>query len=109
MDFKEEFLIMPCPIKGHKCKQGNITWVHAKCKSYVKISNEGYIRCSNSSCNLKENIVEWRFDCGNHDFMKANPQALNFCLCSMLSLTGVNPTWVMEVTDCVWKQVGLRR
>ena len=51
----------PCP----SCDNSqNIYWMHEKCSAAQFIDSEGYITCND--CNMKYDILQTRFKCGNH-------------------------------------------
>ena len=60
------WLHIPCPVEG--CTNNEVTyWSHRNCPNQdkdhdIKINSAGYLKCN--ACNVKAELIRWRFDCG---------------------------------------------
>lgn len=62
---KKVRFIAGCPVKG--CTNGNraIYWCHNQDDGDMYIFDNGYLECDD--CNTNGLIIDWKFDCGEHD------------------------------------------
>ena len=73
-------------------------------KGKMKLTDLGELKCT--SCLKKGLFVDWKFDCGAHDYMKASYQGVGHALTIMSQLVGGEreQLFIANVTQCVMKQ-----
>lgn len=71
-----------CPVQG--CKNANtpIFWIHAPDRGRMYIFDDGHLECDD--CFTNGLIIDWKFDCGDHDYEYASYQGF----LNMLSVLG---------------------
>jgi hypothetical protein len=69
---KKVRFIAGCPVKG--CINGNIPiyWCHNQDDGAMYIFDNGYLECDD--CETNGLIIDWKFDCGEHDYEYASFQ-----------------------------------
>jgi hypothetical protein len=69
---KKVRFIAGCPVKG--CINGNIPiyWCHNQDDGAMYIFDNGYLECDD--CETNGLIIDWKFDCGEHDYEYASYQ-----------------------------------
>jgi len=69
---KKVRFIAGCPVKG--CINGNIPiyWCHNQDDGAMYIFYNGYLECDD--CETNGLIIDWKFDCGEHDYEYASFQ-----------------------------------
>ena len=78
--------ISPCPVEQCVNKNEPITWVHVCGKGKMKLLDSGELRCTD--CSTQGLFVDWRFNCGDHDYEKASYQGVGHALAIMSQLVG---------------------
>ena len=71
---KEIDFIYPCPADQCKNKNKIYRWTHNQCGGRLKLNDEGMLRCL--KCGKKEEFLDFRFDCGDHDYEDCSAQGL---------------------------------
>ena len=105
-DFLQEIdFVAPCPVQQCINKNEPIAWQHVGCKKgKMKLTDSGELRCTN--CIKQGPFVDWRFDCGDHDYEKASYQGVGHALSIMSQLAGGEreQMFIANVTQCVMRQ-----
>ena len=97
--------ISPCPVQECINKNDPITWVHVVCgQGKMKLTDQGQLRCIN--CNRKGTFIDWKFDCGDHDYKEASRQGIAHALAIMAQLVGGEneQVFIATVTQCIMRQ-----
>ncbi|XP_032231903.2 uncharacterized protein LOC116614706 [Nematostella vectensis] len=58
-------LRIPCPISGCPNNAKMIDWVCATDKTTMQVCEQGRLRCSRCFSPHEDQIVKWKFDCGD--------------------------------------------
>jgi hypothetical protein len=61
-----------CPVQGCKNSNSSIYWYHAPDNGKMYIYDDGFLECED--CETKGLIIDWLFDCGDHDYEYASYQ-----------------------------------
>ena len=101
IDFK-----FPCPVDGCKNNSTVYTWTHM-CGGYQKITNQGRIYCC--KCNQEGLLIDWRFNCGAHDYKYASYQGLCRALAVMGQLDTKNQLFITKLMVKVAEQFSNNR
>ena len=96
--------ISPCPVQQCINKNEPITWVHVCGQGKMKLTEKGELRCIN--CQTQGLFIDWRFDCGDHDYEKASKQGIAHALAIMAQLVGGEneQLFIATVTHCIMRQ-----
>ena len=94
--------ISPCPVQGCKNKETPYTWSHYNCGGYERITNQGKIYCLR--CGTKGLFIDWKFNCGAHDFEYASAQGLCNALSVMAQLDTNNQLFISLLMGKVGEQ-----
>lgn len=97
MDF-----VSPCPVQNCRNNAKTHNWVHHKCGGHGKITNQGNIYCI--KCGTDGLFIEWRFNCGAHDFIYASAQGACYALAVMAQLDTKNQKFIQMLMIKVAKQ-----
>ena len=84
-----------CPVQG--CRNANtpIYWSHAHDNGDMYIFDNGYLECDD--CYTKGLIIDWKFDCGEHDYQYASYQGY----LNMISVLGHMVADEDFIDDCL--------
>ena len=93
--------ISGCPVQGCSNNKTSIHWEHSGCGGHETISEEGIIRCTR--CGTKGIFLDWRFNCGNHDYQKGSLQGFLNAI-TILGNLNVSPLFLLKLTKSVTKQ-----
>ena len=91
-----------CPVDGCKNSKERFTWVHSGCGGYERLSEYGILRCVR--CGRSSELVNWRFNCGAHDFLPASLQGLLSAFSIMGGLQGISMTFLTNLNQSVLNQ-----
>lgn len=97
--------VFPCPVEG--CKNNNrcYRWTHHNCGGYEKITNEGVIYCV--KCGSTDGLLtDWKFNCGEHDFIYPSAQELMRALYVMAQLNTDNQLFINKLMRKVAEHFG---
>ena len=94
--------ISGCPIAGCKNNQTKCRWCHHNCGGYEKITNQGIIYCL--KCKIEGLFIDWKFDCGEHDYQEASSQALGYVFSVMSQLYTKNQLFIAMLNNKVSEQ-----
>jgi hypothetical protein len=83
---KEIDFISPCPVDQCKNKNKIYRWTHNQCGGKLSLNNEGMLRCL--KCGKKEELVDSRFNCGDHDYEECSAQGVAHALGVMAQQAG---------------------
>lgn len=61
-----------CPVAGCINSNSIYYWVHTGCGGHEKLNIYGDLRCL--KCGRSGPMVDWKFNCGSHDFEKGSYQ-----------------------------------
>ena len=75
----------PCPVQQCINNDKLIKWSHRNCGGHEKLTDKGELRCI--KCGTKGRFVDWRFNCGDHDYLKASSQGVCHALSIMAQLS----------------------
>ena len=75
----------PCPVNSCINKTRVCKWTHTGCGGQEKLNAKGILKCIR--CGTKGRFVDWRFNCGDHDFDKASAQGVAHALGIMSQLS----------------------
>lgn len=96
--------ICPCPVQG--CSNNDTSkrfkWVHSGCGGNEKLNDKGYLRCK--KCGENGPMIDWRFNCGEHDYKPASLQGLLNGLYVIGNLKNVSQSLILKITDSFIKQ-----
>ena len=101
-DYETVDFIAACPVEDCKNNNESYKWVHTKCGNFEKLNSKGILKCNNNDAIGP--LVNWRFNCGNHDYKPASLQGLLHCCSLMGSLDGVNMTFLLDLMESVKQQ-----
>lgn len=94
----------PCPVEQCKNKDDVIKWKHAKCGGKSILTDEGELRCA--KCSTKGLFIDWRFDCGAHDYREASLQGIahSLSIMSQLSVSLEQQNFIAKTTQKIMAQ-----
>ena len=76
--------ISPCPVQQCVNKAKTYRWIHSECGGREKLNEQGILRCL--KCSTKGEFVDWKFDCGEHDYEEVSAQGVAHALAVMAQL-----------------------
>jgi hypothetical protein len=76
--------ISPCPVQQCVNKQKSYRWIHTDCGGREKLNDEGNLRCL--KCGKVGPFIDWKFNCGDHDYEKASAQGIAHALAVMAQI-----------------------
>ena len=96
--------ISPCPVEKCRNKNKNYRWVHYNCDGREKLNDLGFIRCL--KCGGKAPYIDWKFNCGEHDFEEGSTQGIIHALVVMaqLSVEKEHALFIAKTTQEIMKQ-----
>ena len=96
--------ISPCPVEKCRNKNKNYRWVHYNCDGREKLNDSGWIRCL--KCGGKAPYIDWKFNCGEHDFEEGSTQGIIHALVVMaqLSVEKEHALFIAKTTQEIMKQ-----
>ena len=94
--------VSPCPVDECKNKNTMYRWRHHNCGGYERITNEGKIYCLR--CPTDGLFIDWRFNCGAHDFKQASSQGFSHALSILSQLDKKNQKFIALLSKNVSEQ-----
>ena len=94
--------VSPCPVEECKNKNTSYKWYHYNCGGHEKITNQGKIYCL--KCKIEGLFIDWKFDCGEHDYQEASSQALGYVFSVMSQLYTKNQLFIAMLNNKVSEQ-----
>lgn len=76
--------VSPCPVQQCINKNKTYRWIHSNCGGREKLNSKGELRCL--KCSTKGDFIDWRFDCGDHDYEEVSAQGVAHALAVMAQL-----------------------
>ena len=94
----------PCPVQSCLNKTAKYQWVHAHCGGKQKLNSNGELRCSR--CNRRGLFVDWKFDCGDHDYEYASCQGIlhAFTILSQIAVGPSQQLWLARTSKNIMEQ-----
>ena len=77
--------ISPCPVQQCINKNKSYRWIHSDCGGREKLNDQGKLRCL--KCDTKGDFIDWKFNCGDHDYESASAQGVAHALAVMAQLS----------------------
>ena len=94
--------VSPCPVDECINKKTMYKWYHYNCGGYEKITNKGTIKCLR--CGKDALFIDWRFNCGAHDFKQASSQGFSHALSILSQLDKKNQKFIALLSKNVSEQ-----
>ena len=94
--------VSPCPVE--ECINNNTMyrWRHHNCGGYERITNQGKIYCLR--CPTDGLFVDWKFNCGDHDYKKGSFQGFLYAINILVGLDTKNERFKALLTKNVSEQ-----
>ena len=87
--------IAGCPVQGCPNGSSSICWQHSRDNGDMYIYDNGSLECDD--CGTDGLIIDWKFDCGAHDYQYASYQGF----LNMISVLGHLDADEDFVDDCL--------
>jgi hypothetical protein len=96
--------ISPCPVQDCPNKGKKYRWLHTGCGGVEMLNYNGELRCV--KCPKKGRFIDWKFNCGMHDYQPFSLWGIVECLSvmSQLHVEGGLQEFVAKTTQAVMKQ-----
>ena len=97
--------ISPCPVQECVNKNRMYKWTHNQCGGRLKLNDEGMVRCL--KCGTKEEFIDFRLNCGDHDYEDCSAQGIAHALAIMglVAKEESRQKFVKRVADAIMKQI----
>ena len=97
--------ISPCPAQECIYKDKMYKWTHNQCGGRLKLDGEGMLRCL--KCRIKEEFVDFRLNCGAHDYEDYSAQGVAHALAIMgrIAEEESRKKFVTRVSSAIMKQI----
>ena len=94
--------ISPCPVEECINKKTMYRWRHHNCGGHEKVTNQGNIYCLR--CRNDALFIDWKFNCGAHDFKQASSQGFSHALYILSQLDKKNQLFIAQLNEKVSQQ-----
>ena len=88
--------ISPCPVSQCINNEKSYRWTHKDCGGREKLSVKGMLRCL--KCGTDGKFVDWKFNCGDHDYLPASKSGVIHAL-TIMSQLAKEPEEQKFITD----------
>ena len=97
--------ISPCPVQECVNKNKSYRWIHSDCGGREKLNDEGNLRCL--KCATKGKFVDWKFNCGDHDYKEVSAQGVSHALAVMaqLAVEKSQQRFIAKTAQAIMKQI----
>ena len=86
----------PCPVQECIHKDKIYKWTHNQCGGRLKLNNEGMLRCL--KCGKKEKLIDFKFNCGDHNYNKCSKQGIAHSFSLMSQIVGEREVMLLCVS-----------